>query len=238
MSTSLRNPFLRGFQDLSYERVVQIRYADDCPPCYRSLHPALNDLSDDGINFQPCLFDDDFAVITDGESVPEFVGMPCPADGTISQVLYQVTGLHHGKRQHVSDLPSEEAAQQLIEQLSFATGHYSRSWEISSAHLPAQEFEYLQVGAWCRSPSGFFECFELSSNNALGCKLYSTPWLKNIAAGGSYCCIEEVTARLRADHVPPVLLRLLLLAGEADTRLLIFDPDARPLPELPLFTED
>ncbi len=29
MSTPLRNPFLRGFQDLSYERVVQISYADD-----------------------------------------------------------------------------------------------------------------------------------------------------------------------------------------------------------------
>ncbi|WP_230388219.1 hypothetical protein [Pseudomonas putida] len=47
-----------------------------------------------------------------------------------------------------------------------------------------------------------------------------------------------MTARLRADHVPPVLLRLLLLAGEADTRLLIFDPDATPLSELPMFTED
>jgi hypothetical protein len=49
MST-LHNPFLRGFQDLSYERVVQISYADDCPPCYRPLHPALHDLPDDGIN--------------------------------------------------------------------------------------------------------------------------------------------------------------------------------------------
>lgn len=47
-----------------------------------------------------------------------------------------------------------------------------------------------------------------------------------------------MTARLRADHVPPVLLRLLLLAGEADTRLLIFDPDATPLSDLSLFTED
>lgn len=72
----------------------------------------------------------------------------------------------------------------------------------------------------------------------MGCKLYSTPWLKNIAAGGSYSSTEEVTARLHADHVPSVLLRLLLLAGEADTRLLIFDPDATPLSELPMFVED
>ncbi|WP_336331519.1 hypothetical protein [Pseudomonas putida] len=238
MNPSACNPFLRGFQDLSYERVVQISYADDCPPCYRSLHPALYDLPDDGINFQPCVFDDDFAVITDGESVPEFVRMVCPADGSVSQVLYQVTGLHHGRRQHVSDLPSEDAARSLIEQLSFATGQYSRSWEISTGHLPAEEFEFLQVCAWCRSPSGFFECFAMSSNNAVGCKLYSTPWVRDIAAGGSYSSAEEVCARLHADHVPPVLQRLLLLAGEADTRILIFDPDAAPLSELPLFPEE
>lgn len=238
MTPSPRNPFLRGYQDLSYEPVVQISYADDCPPCHRSLHPAQSNLPDDAINFQLCLFDDDFAVITDGDSVPEFARMLCPADGRVSQVLYQVTGLHHGRRQHVSDLPSEETARHLIEQLSFATGHYSRSWEISSAHLPAEEFEYLQVCAWCRSPSGFFESFELSSNHAVGCKLYSTPWLREFAASGSYCSADDVCARLRVDHVPPVLLRLLMLAGEADTRILIFDPDAAPLPELSLFTED
>ncbi|UVL87117.1 hypothetical protein [Pseudomonas sichuanensis] len=73
----------------------------------------------------------------------------------------------------------------MIEQLSFTNGHYSRSWEISSAHLPADEFEFLQMCAWCRSPSSFFECFVLTSNNAVGCKLYSTPWLRNIAASGS-----------------------------------------------------
>jgi len=191
MSTFLRNPFLRGFQDLRYERVVQISYADDCPPCYRSLHPTLNDLPDDSINFQPCLFDDDFAVITDGESVPEFVRMRCPAGGTVSQVLYQVTGLHHGRRQHVSDLPSEEAAQHLIDQLSFATGHYSRSWEISSAHLPAEEFEYLQVCAWCRSPSGFFECFVLSSNNAVAASCTRRPGSETLPRAAATAALRK-----------------------------------------------
>lgn len=238
MHPSTRNPFLRGVQNLSYERVVQINYADDCPPCYRALHPAQNQLPNEAINLQPCLFDDDYAVITDSERVPPLVRMRCPVDGLVRTVLYQVIDSHLGRLLQLGDLPSEEAARDLVEQLSFATGHYSRSWEISSAHLPAEAFEYLQVRAWCNSPASFFECFELNSSHAVGCKLYSTPWVVGMGTGSSSCSINEVSARLRDDHVPPALLQLLLLAGQADTRFLIFDPDAAALPELPLFTEN
>ncbi|WP_160108263.1 hypothetical protein [Pseudomonas izuensis] len=237
MHLSFRNPFLRGFSDLSYERVVQINYADNSPPCYRPLHPTQTQLPSEAINFQPCVFDDNCAVITDGHSVPGLVRMRCPADGLVSSVLYQMIGHHRGHPMHLGDLPNEEAARTLIELLSFSTGHYSRSWEISSAHLPTAEFEYLQERAWHPSPTGFFECFELSSSHAVGCKLYSTPWSME-AEGDSICSADEVRARMCDDDVPPVLLQLLLLAGHADTRLLIFDPDAAPIPELSLFTED
>lgn len=166
MHPSLTNPFLRGFQDLRYERVLQISYADDCPPCYRALHPAQNELPNEAITLQPCLFDEDVAV------------------------LYQIMGNQLGRSMHIGDLGNVEAAQNLIEQLSFATGHYSRSWEISSAHLPADDFEYLQVRAWCNSPASFFECFELNVSHAVGCKLYSTPWVADIKAGGSSCSAD------------------------------------------------
>lgn len=136
MHPSLANPFLRGFQDLRYERVLQISYADDCPPCYRALHPAQNELHDEVISLQPCLFDDDVAVITDGVCVPEFVRMRCPADGLVNTVLYHILGNQLGRSMHIGDLGNVEAARNLIEQLSFATGHYSRSWEINRAHLP------------------------------------------------------------------------------------------------------
>ncbi|RTY78647.1 DUF5983 family protein [Pseudomonas veronii] len=237
MPPSFRNPFLRGFRDLSYERVVQISYAENCPPCYRPLHPAQIQLPSEAINFQPCLFDDDYAVITDGQNVPGFVRMLGPAAGLVSSVIYQIIGHHRGHPMHLGDFPSEEAARTLIELLSFSTGHYSRSWEISSAHLPTTEFEYLQERAWHPSPTGFFECFELSSSHAVGCKLYSTPWHMEVE-GRLGCSAGEVSTRMHDDNVPPVLLQLLLLAGHADTRLLIFDPDAAPLPELSLFTED
>lgn len=97
MHPSTRNPFLRGVQNLSYERVVQINYADDCPPCYRALHLAQNQLPNEAINLQPCLFDDDYAVITDSERVPPLVRMRCPVDGLVRTVLYQVIDSHLGR---------------------------------------------------------------------------------------------------------------------------------------------
>ena len=127
MNISFRNPFLRGFRDLSYERVVQINYANNCPPCYRPLHPTQTQLPSEAINFQPCLFDDDCAVITDGHSVPRFGRMRCPAAGLVSGVIYQIIGHHRGRPMHLGGQPHEEAARILIELLSFSTGHYSRS---------------------------------------------------------------------------------------------------------------
>lgn len=235
MPLAIGNPFLRGFHDLCYERILQIHYDDAYPPCYRSLHPAQKQLPDDAVSLQPCLFDDDCAFITAGEIMPEPVHMPSPASGRVISVVYQIIGHQLGPPQHLGDVANDETARHLLEQWSFATGHYSRSWEISCAHLPADEFEYLRQRVLYGSPAGFFECFILPHSHGVGCKLYATPWTMEIETGGS--CTAEVHARMSDDHVPSTLLHLLLLAGEADTRFLIFDPDAAPLTELPLFTD-
>ena len=105
---SFRNPFHRGFRDLSYERVVQINYAYNCPPCYRPLHLAQTQLPSEAINFQPCLFDDNCAVITDGQSVPRFGRMRCPADGLVSSVIYQIIGHHLGHPMHSVTSPTRK----------------------------------------------------------------------------------------------------------------------------------
>lgn len=236
MLPSLPNPFARGFHNLSYERVLQISYDDAYPPCYRSLHPAQKQLPDEAICLQPCLFDDDCAFITDSERMPESVQMPSPASGQVISVVYQIIGHQLGRPQHLGDVANEETARYLLEQWSFATGHYSRSWEISCAHLPADELEYLRQRVLYGSPAGFFECFILPHSHAVGCKLYTPPWKMEIDSGGSGTA--EVQARMSEDHVPSTLLQLLLLAGEADARFLIFDPDAAPLAELPLFTDN
>ncbi|VVO53089.1 hypothetical protein PS893_00391 [Pseudomonas fluorescens] len=32
------NPFARGYDNLHIERLLQITYEDDCPPCFRPVH--------------------------------------------------------------------------------------------------------------------------------------------------------------------------------------------------------
>lgn len=238
MLTSTPNPFARGFHALSCERVVQIRYDDQCPPCYRPLHTAQLELDDDHINGQACVFNDDCAVITEGQDVSGFLRMQLPADGVVSTVLYQVTAERPGGSVHVGDLPCQEAAEHLMQQLSFATGHYTRSWEISSSHLPADEYAYLEQLARSERPAGFFECFQLVSNCSVGCKLYATPWHRSGQREGLGCSAADVCIRLLDEQVPPVLMTLLLLAGQADSRFLVFDPDAALLPGLPVFADD
>ena len=238
MLISTPNPFARGFHAFACERVVQIHYDNQCPHCYRPLHTAQLDLDDDHINCQACVFDDHCAVITERQDVSCFLRMQLPSDGVVTTVLYQVTAERPSGTVHLGDLPSQEAADHLTQQLSFATGQYSRSWEISSSHLPANEYAYHEQLAPSAQPEGFFECFQLLSNRSVGCKLYSTPWHRSGQTEGLGCSAADVCTRLLDEQVPPVLMTLLLLAGQADTRFLVFDPDAAPLAGLPVFADD
>ncbi|MEG7168248.1 ABC transporter substrate-binding protein, partial [Pseudomonas aeruginosa] len=48
------NPFIHGYTDFRIERTLQITYEDDCPPCYRALHPSQQILSDTQLQCFPC----------------------------------------------------------------------------------------------------------------------------------------------------------------------------------------
>jgi hypothetical protein len=234
------NPFVRGYERLHIERLLLITYEDDCPPCYRPLHDSQTDLSDDEVQLFPSLFNDDFALINEGHSVPEDLAEHCPCTGLIRQVIYAVIGETLNERHHVGDLYSMEQAQALVQRLNFETGHYSRAWEISSAHLPDEALYYLEsrVGNFASRPTGLlFEPFALSDCNGVGCKLIGTPWsddnLLNIE--------DRPYSSLRQEQLdagtPAALVEVLYLAALADVRLLIFDPDAAVLAGLTVFDE-
>lgn len=55
------NPFARGYDNLHIERLLQITYEDDRPPCFRPVHDAQAHLPVHELQLFPCLFDDDFA---------------------------------------------------------------------------------------------------------------------------------------------------------------------------------
>lgn len=156
------------------------------------------------------------------------------------QVVYAVTGEMLDERNHVGDLYSLEEAQAMVHRLSFDTGHYSRAWEISTAHLTDEAMRHLEsrVGNVDSKPTGLlFEPFALPDCNGVGCRLIGTPWTDD-----NLVKIENRPyASLRQEQLdagtPVALVNVLYLAALADVRLLIFDPDAAVLDGLAIFDE-
>ncbi|MEA1028120.1 ABC transporter substrate-binding protein [Pseudomonas sp. N-137] len=234
------NPFARGYDNLHIERLLLITYENDCPPCFRPVHDAQAHLPDDELQLFPCLFNDDFALITEGQSIPDELDERCQSTGLVRQVIYAVIGEMLNEQHHVGDLYSQEEAQAMVHRLSFETGHYSRAWEISTAHLPEEAMLYLE--GWIshsapRQTGLLFELFTLSDCCGIGCKLIGTPWTDDNLVkieGRPYSSLRQ--EQLDAG-TPVALIEVLYLAALADVRLLIFDPDAAVLDGLAIFDE-
>ena len=224
------NPFLRGYQKLRIDRSLCITFEDDCPPVWRSLHPNQAHLTDDQVALFPCVFNNDFALITEGQVIPGDLEAQCQSEGVVRTVVYAISGDDFGQPVHVGDTYSEEAAREVVRRLSFETGFYSRCWEISSAHLTPEAGRFLAELADIATPSGFlFVAFRIPYSPAIGVKLITTPW-----TDANLQRVEGITAeQLRQEHrtkgMTESLVEVLHLAALADVRILVFDADASVL---------
>lgn len=233
------NPFLRGYPSLRIDRSLCITYEDDCPPVWRPLHPSQAHLTDDQVARFPCIFSNDFALITEGQDIPDDLEAQCQTEGVVRTVVYAVRGDDFGQPVHVGHTYSEEAARAVVRRLSFETGFYSRCWEISSAHLTAEADRFLAELADIATPSGFlFVAFRIPYSPAIGVKLIATPW-----TDANLQLVEGITAeQLRQEHrvkgMPASLVEVLHLAALADVRMLVFDADAKVLDGLPLYADE
>jgi len=230
------NPFVRGYDRLTVQRLLAISYDDDCPLTYLPLHASQSNLPDSQVERRACIFSDDFVLITEGQAVPDELQAQCPSPGLVRSVVYAVMAEEEGTPLHVGDTYSEEAAREVVRRLRFETGFYSRCWEISSAHLDADAHRFLAHLVDETMPGIFlFSAFRIPFSPVIGLKLMATPWTDdNLRA------VEGITAeRLQQEHLrrglPESLVGVLHQAALANVRMLIFDPDATVLEGLPLF---
>lgn len=232
---SSTNPFLRGFSHLRIERALAISYEDDCPLTYLPLHASQRHLLDNQVNLHPCIFCDAFALITEGQQISRDLEDQCPGTGIVRTIVYGLFAEELGHQIHVADTPSLEPARELIQQLQFETGHYSRCWEISSGHLTEAALQYLEDVADNRVPTGLlFEAFRIPASKAVGVKLIATPWRsQHLLAVDGRTAEQLYRSHLHAG-MPEPLVKVVHMAALADTRLLIFDPDAPVLDGLPI----
>lgn len=232
------NPFIRGYNRLSIQRMIAIAYDDDHSLTYLPLHASQSHLRDDQIQRFECVFCDDFALIAQGQAVPDELDVQCRNHGIARTVIYAVMADDFGTPVHVGDTYSEEAARDVVRRLRFDTGHYSRCWEISSGHLPEETMQYLEDLADTSTLTGLlFEAFRIPDSDAVGVKLIATPWTDahlEIVDGRDAQALHNEQADA---CVPSPLLNVLHLAAMADVRILIFDPNAAILDGLPVYEE-
>ncbi|WP_372387464.1 ABC transporter substrate-binding protein [Xanthomonas axonopodis] len=236
------NPFLRGYWNLKIVRTLCIGCGDGSPHVWRKIHASQEHLSDEELVSSSCIFNSDFAVLTNGpEPLSAEVLVECNAgegaggEGVIGAVVYAIHGDDlDGRPVHVGDTYSAEAAREVVQRLSFETGYFSRCWEISSAHISEETGQYLANLADLATPEAFlFIAFRVPYSPAIGVKLISTPWTDEHLERS-----EGITAeQLRQEHLnkgmPDDLANILELAGQADVRILILDADAPALLGLP-----
>lgn len=233
------NPFKRGFDhttSLWSRRALAIQPTDGAPLIHRDIpvdHPYL---SDDAWLGQEVWFTDTHAGAVADFSWP--IDQDAVSHGVVVALVFGLYATEAGSTRHLADAPSAEAAGELLEAMRFTTGHYSRSWEISTDHLPGYAWDYLATQAICRAPTGMlFEVFPVTpihNSLVIGIKLVATPWTTSHLK-----CLEEHPASLRNEQlradVPAPLVDVLHLAAQADVRFLIFDPDAGILDGLPVY---
>lgn len=235
MSYSNNNPFIRGYDGLSVERLLAISYDDDCPLTYLPLHPSQSNLPDSQIERRSCVFSDDFALITEDQAVPAELEAQCRSHGLARNVVYAVMAEEEGKPLHVGDTYSEESAREVVQRLRFETGYYSRCWEISSAHISQETGQYLANLADLATPEAFlFIAFRVPYSPAIGIKLISTPWTDKNLDHAEGISAEQLRQEHRSKGMPDDLANVIELAGQADVRILILDADAPVLLGLPL----
>lgn len=234
--SQIHNPFTRGYQNLRIVRTLLITCEDENPPVWRPLHSSQAHLADDQVARRPCIFSGNFALVIDGHAIPNGLEVQCQATGVVQTVVYAIND--GAAAVHIADTYSEEAAREVVRQLTFQAGHFSRCWEISAAHVTEEAIDYLWKMAKVEAPpSLLFAAFRIPGCPAIGVKLIATPWTND-----NLLHVEGITAeQLRQEHegkgVPLSLVDILHQAAEADIRVLVLDADAPELDGLVLHQE-
>lgn len=235
----VNNPFVRGFQRLSIQRLVGISTDPGTPLLHLPLHPSQDHVQDEELNQCPINYGDQFALKADESYAPSSLLGSCPEIGWVQAVMYALVTEVDGKTVFVCDTYSEAAAQALIQQIRFDTGTFSRCWEISTAHVCQQSLSYLDALIQSnRLSTRPFVVFRVPAGNLIGIKLLSIPWTDSNLETLEGKTVQELREEHERSGVPSMLLNVLHLAGEAEVRFLFLDPDGDLLNGLPVHDED
>ena len=237
--TSTSNPFVRGYRNLHIERTLVLTTEENSSLIHIPLHRSQHDLPSHALRSRKCLFNGDFGLVVTDREIPPELRASCSERGYFRDVVYSIVSHEDDVIHHIGDCGALNLAKEVVERLTFETGRYSRSWEISTAHITHESASYLPELADIATPTGFlFVAFRIPYCEAIGVKLIATPWTDENLQHVEGISAEDLRRRHLAKGMPASLADVLHLAALADIRFLIFDADAPLLDGLPVYEED
>lgn len=234
------NPFQRGYTDFKIERLAMV-YTQDLPWClhYAPIHSAHEAMKDFEFENQQAVFDDHHV------SLMRCAGKTrldeCRYRGQLIKIIYRVLATEYASQVIIGQALSLLEAERMIDNIQIQTGYYNRCFEISSTHLPWRDLENLKNRAE-ESPQIVDAPFlidlflinnERNDNFDLGIRLNRTPWTEDERLEKVLCPDStDLRQHYLEEGLSSELIDLLLLAGKADVRLIIFSDNAPILSRL------
>jgi len=173
-------------------------------------------------------FDDKVAKASEDGSPPDAVfDWKYSGVGKLIKITFLVVGKIGPELVELGEFENRKEAEAL--QRGYCHQCRRNVFEISLSHLPPATFDYLNrkdklSGAYLRRMS-------IDGSNAIGFQLLSTPWTVDSLRIG----LTDLKLQFIDDGMPAEFVDLLIKAGKANVRYLIFDKDAHVLVGLPLY---
>lgn len=243
------NPFEKGYQGFKIERLASI-YIEDLPWKYHHMpiHPSQASFKDYEFEGQKAIFSDHY-VFLDTALVSEELRAECKYRGHFIKVVYRITATYCIGETILGEALSIDQARSIVDALTFTTGTYSRAWEISQTHIQKDVLDSLKKRAQQLSKS-FVEnpflmnLFILDNDDDegdfdLGIRLNRTPWTDDHLLKVTEYDQEGLRDSLMHENdLSAEFIDLMLLAGQADVRILIFSEKGKVLETLPTFSKE
>ena len=233
---STPNPFLDNLCRYRVERLLQVKYSNSEVPCNRAIHSSQAHLKDREVQCKPCIFSDDLCLIVGAGNIDPELAERCGSEGTVIDVTYAVLDADPGR--FIGDTYTLDGAHDLVDRLTRRYEPWSRSWEISKAHLPLKALHALLESFGTKMPirlaGVLIGVFWIDELGTVGFRLVHTPWTDE-----SLEVMDLTASALREEQIaagyPVELVDLLHLAAQADVRYLVLDPFAPALKGLKIF---
>jgi len=230
----LNNPFCRGFDRFTIDRLAVVTTADAGMLQYRRIIDSEKTKDDWKLFGEPCLIDTEFVYLLDDQSIPTSSQTKA---GRILSVVYAITGYMGFYHAHVGDAITLNAARSTVETLSFIPGHYGRCWQISTRHLPDRAFTLLQAFLYDQNPdNALLDVFSMHDDQSMGIQFFQPESQQRPGnLQSSLTQYRDKLLCLLGRNAPDSLIQLLLLAYFAGVSILIMSDQAPVLEGLPVF---